>query len=157
MNPLTGPRGTSIGGEHHNQQHRRTDRAHRREERNQKTCNTSDFEHSHPGHSDVVFRRDLLDVDDERLIAANEGSGRELRTGVAELDTPVADLNAAQLAAWSLVHGFAALWHAGTLTDSELGGGDPEELDRDTLRALSLVADGVASRRWPGGEEDRMP
>ncbi|MFC7428728.1 hypothetical protein [Nocardia tengchongensis] len=28
------------------------------------------------------------------LIAANEGSGRELRTGVAELDTPMADMRA---------------------------------------------------------------
>ncbi|MGW5109594.1 TetR/AcrR family transcriptional regulator [Nocardia sp. NPDC004123] len=96
------------------------------------------FARSHPGHFDVMFRRELLDMDDERLIAANEGSGRELRTGVAELDTPVADMKAAQLAAWSLVHGFAALWHAGTLAHSELGGEDPEELARYMITAVEL-------------------
>ncbi|MGW4124987.1 TetR-like C-terminal domain-containing protein [Nocardia sp. NPDC004711] len=96
------------------------------------------FARRYPGHFDIMFRRDLLDTDDERLIAANEGSGRELRTGVDELDGPVADQKAAQLAAWSLVHGFAALWRAGTLIDSELGGEDPEELARRMVAAVEL-------------------
>lgn len=96
------------------------------------------FARRYPGHFDIMFRRDLLDTDDERLIAANEVSGRELRTGVDELDGPVADQKAAQLAAWSLVHGFAALWRAGTLIDSELGGEDPEELARRMVAAVEL-------------------
>ncbi|MET8430983.1 TetR/AcrR family transcriptional regulator [Nocardia sp. NPDC004860] len=96
------------------------------------------FARRYPGHFDIMFRRDLLDTDDERLIAANAGSGRELRTGVDELDGPVADQKAAQLAAWSLVHGFAALWRAGTLIESELGGEDPEELARRMVAAVEL-------------------
>ncbi|MFJ9367130.1 TetR/AcrR family transcriptional regulator [Nocardia sp. NPDC101769] len=92
----------------------------------------------HPGHFDVMFRTDLLAADDERLIAAREGSGRELRTGVTELDNPVADSRATQLAAWSLVHGFAALWRAGALTQSELGAENPEELARYMVAAVDL-------------------
>ncbi|MFI1917329.1 TetR/AcrR family transcriptional regulator [Nocardia sp. NPDC020380] len=99
------------------------------------------FARRYPGHFDVMFRRDLLAVDDPRLIAAREGSSAELRGGVAELDIPAADNPAVQLAAWSLVHGFATLWHEGALVGSELGGADPEDLTRRMIAAVDHLGE----------------
>ncbi|WP_306363648.1 TetR/AcrR family transcriptional regulator [Nocardia sp. CC227C] len=87
-----------------------------------------------PGHFDVMFRRDLLCVDDARLIAARSRSGAELRSGIAELGLEPEGRRAGRLAAWSLVHGFAHLWREGALVGSELDGDDPEAL------ALAMVS-----------------
>ncbi|SUA80217.1 transcriptional regulator BetI [Nocardia otitidiscaviarum] len=92
------------------------------------------FARRNPGHFDVMFRRDLLCVDDDRLIAARRRSGAELRSGIAELGIDQEDHRAGQLAAWSLVHGFAHLWREGALVGSDLGGDDPEAL------ALAMVS-----------------
>ncbi|MEC3916188.1 TetR/AcrR family transcriptional regulator [Nocardia sp. CDC160] len=101
------------------------------------------FARNHPGHFDVMFRHDLLRADDERLIAARNRSGHELRSGIAELGIPAADGSAAELAAWSLVHGFATLWREGALNDSPLGD-DPERLARATVAAIDFT--GAAGR-----------
>ncbi|UFS95898.1 TetR/AcrR family transcriptional regulator [Nocardia huaxiensis] len=98
------------------------------------------FARRYPGHFDVMFRRELLRADDERLVAARELSGRELRSGVSELGVSTQGERAARLAAWSLVHGFASLWREGALEGSELGGADPEELARGMLAAVELNA-----------------
>ncbi|MCM6776316.1 TetR/AcrR family transcriptional regulator [Nocardia sp. CDC159] len=103
------------------------------------------FARTHPGHFDIMFRRDLLRADDERLLAARERAGRSLRSGVAELGVAQQDRTATELAAWSLVHGFCALWRAGALVNSTLGGDDPEELARRMVAAVEFG--GTADQR----------
>ncbi|OBK47717.1 TetR/AcrR family transcriptional regulator [Mycobacterium sp. 1081908.1] len=70
------------------------------------------FALEHPGHYRVMFDRSLLDAADAELAAAEAAAGSELSRGVATLRDPNAraDPAAAQLAAWSLVHGFSTLW-----------------------------------------------
>ncbi len=70
------------------------------------------FAIEHPGHYEVMFNKSLLDATDTELAAAEAAAGAELSRGVASLRDPNAhaDPAGAQLAAWSLVHGFATLW-----------------------------------------------
>lgn len=70
------------------------------------------FALEHPGHYRVMFDKSLLDADDAELATAEAAAGAELSRGVATLRDPHAraDPAAAQLAAWSLVHGFSTLW-----------------------------------------------
>lgn len=70
------------------------------------------FALDHPGHYDVMFDKSLYDEADLDLLAAEAAAGAELAAGVRTLDDPRAkdDPQAAQLAAWSLVHGFSLLW-----------------------------------------------
>lgn len=70
------------------------------------------FAVDHPGHYEVMFDRSLVNPEDAELIAAQDAAGAELATGVGTLDDARAteDPQAAALAAWSLVHGFAMLW-----------------------------------------------
>ena len=70
------------------------------------------FAIEHPGHYQVMFNKSLLDVADTELAAAEAAAGAELSRGVATLRDPnaAADPAGAQLAAWSLVHGFSTLW-----------------------------------------------
>ncbi|MFI9509763.1 TetR/AcrR family transcriptional regulator [Nocardia sp. NPDC052566] len=92
-----------------------------------------------PGHFDVMFRRDLLHADDERLAAARTAAGAALRSGAAEEQPDQAPRrqHATQLAAWSLVHGFAALWREGALENSPLNeAGDPEALARGMIATV---------------------
>ncbi|GGK93261.1 TetR/AcrR family transcriptional regulator [Nocardia jinanensis] len=90
----------------------------------------------YPGHFDVMFRRRLLRTDDTELVAARARSGAALRARV--VGGQDADQQAVQLAAWSLVHGFASLWREGALEDSPLASStDPETAARrmlDTVR-----------------------
>ncbi len=59
-----------------------------------------------------MFNKSLLEGSDSELVAAEAASGAELARGVATLRDPNAhaDPAGAQLAAWSLVHGFSMLW-----------------------------------------------
>ncbi len=70
------------------------------------------FAIAHPGHYRVMFDRSLLDASNRELAAAEGAAGAELARGVASLPDPhaQADPSGAQLAAWSLVHGFSMLW-----------------------------------------------
>jgi AcrR family transcriptional regulator len=70
------------------------------------------FALEHPGHYQVMFNKSLLDVADTELAAAEAAAGAELARGVATLRdaNAQADPEGAQLAAWSLVHGFSMLW-----------------------------------------------
>ncbi|MCV7180304.1 TetR-like C-terminal domain-containing protein, partial [Mycolicibacterium sphagni] len=70
------------------------------------------FAIDHPGHYAGMFDHSLLDMADTELDAAQSAAGAELARGVATLADPhaVADPTGAELAAWSLVHGFATLW-----------------------------------------------
>jgi AcrR family transcriptional regulator len=70
------------------------------------------FAITHPGHYRVMFDKSLLDPSNRELAAAEAAAGAELARGVASLPDPnaKADPGGAQLAAWSLVHGFSMLW-----------------------------------------------
>jgi AcrR family transcriptional regulator len=70
------------------------------------------FALEHPGHYQVMFNKSLLDAEDTTLVAAEAAAGAELARGVATLRdaNAQADPEGAQLAAWSLVHGFSTLW-----------------------------------------------
>lgn len=70
------------------------------------------FALEHHGHYEVMFDKSLLDPADPALVAAEAAAGAELSRGVTTLNDPHAqdDPAGAQLAAWSLVHGFATLW-----------------------------------------------
>ncbi|MDT5224179.1 MAG: hypothetical protein QOG19_1586 [Mycobacterium sp.] len=70
------------------------------------------FALGHPGHYQVMFNRSLLDTSDAELAAAEATAAAELARGVTTLRDPnaQADPAGAQLAAWSLVHGFSMLW-----------------------------------------------
>ena len=70
------------------------------------------FALEHPGHFAVMFDASLLDGTDPALLAAQAAASAELSRGVASLsDAKAADHPAdAELAAWSLVHGFSMLW-----------------------------------------------
>ncbi|MFI6999859.1 TetR/AcrR family transcriptional regulator [Nocardia sp. NPDC050175] len=96
------------------------------------------FAREHPGHFDVMFRHSLLRADDPRLDAARLGAASALRSGVSVIHPADADQQqATQLAAWSLVHGFAALWREGALDNSSLAADtDPEVLARRMLATV---------------------
>ncbi len=80
------------------------------------------FAVDHPGHYAVMFDGSLVEQGDAELLAARSAAGAELAAGVRTLKDPRAeqDPQGAQLAAWSLVHGFAMLWLGGAVdTDGD--------------------------------------
>lgn len=70
------------------------------------------FAIEHPGHYRVMFDKSLVDPFNPELVAAQAAAGAELSRGVASLPDrhAQADPAGAELAAWSLVHGFSMLW-----------------------------------------------
>ena len=70
------------------------------------------FAIEHPGHYRVMFDKSLLDSSNRELAAAQAAAGDELSRGVASPPDrhANADPAGAELAAWSLVHGFSMLW-----------------------------------------------
>jgi hypothetical protein len=59
-----------------------------------------------------MFDKSLVDPSNRELAAAQTAAGTELSRGVASLpdEHAKADPAGAELAAWSLVHGFSMLW-----------------------------------------------
>jgi AcrR family transcriptional regulator len=98
------------------------------------------FAIEHPGHYQVMFNKSLLDVSDIGLAAAEAASGAELFRGVATLGDPNAraDPPGAQLAAWSLVHGFSMLWLNGAV-NAEVRQMDPMET---VMRIATMLFEG---------------
>jgi AcrR family transcriptional regulator len=84
------------------------------------------FALEHPGHYRVMFDKSLLDPSSQKLAVAEAAAGAELSHGVASLSDrhAQADPAGAQLAAWSLVHGFAMLW-LNDAVNAELKAVDP--------------------------------
>jgi AcrR family transcriptional regulator len=84
------------------------------------------FALAHPGHYRVMFDKSLLDPSNPELAAAESAAGAELSRGVASLSDrhAQADPRGAQLAAWSLVHGFSMLW-LNDAVNPELKAADP--------------------------------
>lgn len=91
------------------------------------------FAVDHRAHFEVMFRPELYHRDDPELAAARERAGEALRAGVAGLGPP-GEAPAAGLAAWSIAHGFAALWLGGALPARV--GDDAEAAARAVLRLL---------------------
>lgn len=98
------------------------------------------FALEHPGHYQVMFNRSLLDPSDAELAAAEAAAGAELSRGVATLRDPNAraDPAAAQLAAWSLVHGFSTLW-LNEAVNAQIKKADPMDT---VMRIATMLFDG---------------
>jgi AcrR family transcriptional regulator len=98
------------------------------------------FALEHPGHYQVMFNKSLLDVADTELAAAEAAAGAELSRGVAALRDPraQADPAGAQLAAWSLVHGFSTLW-LNDAVNADVKETDPME---SVLRIATMLFEG---------------
>lgn len=84
------------------------------------------FAIEHPGHYEVMFDKSLVDPSNADLAAAEAAAGTELSRGVATLADPHAraDPAGAELAAWSLVHGFSTLW-LNDAVDARVKAADP--------------------------------
>jgi len=95
------------------------------------------FAVDHRAHFEVMFRPELYDRADPVLAAARQRAGESLRAGIAGLpDAPVGpDAERARLSAWSIVHGFAALWLGGALPTDQVGQ-DPEAACRAVIGRL---------------------
>jgi AcrR family transcriptional regulator len=93
------------------------------------------FALEHQAHFEVMFRPELLRRDDPELLEASRRSSSHLRAGAANVDSATAsdDADAATIAAWSLVHGFATLWLGGNIPPEY---GPPERLARRVARVL---------------------
>jgi AcrR family transcriptional regulator len=98
------------------------------------------FAIEHPGHYQVMFNKSLLDVSDNELAAAEAAAGAELSRGVATLRDPNAhaDPAGAQLAAWSLVHGFSMLWLNGAV-NAQIRDTDPMDT---VMRIATMLFEG---------------
>jgi AcrR family transcriptional regulator len=94
------------------------------------------FAVDHRAHFEVMFRPELYDRDEPRLVAARERAGEALSGGLATMpDAPVGgEARPVELAAWSIVHGFATLWLGGALPPDV--GKDPETAARSVIRRL---------------------
>ncbi|MBE1486991.1 TetR/AcrR family transcriptional regulator [Plantactinospora soyae] len=104
------------------------------------------FAVAHRAHFEVMFRPELFDSEDPALAAAKQQASDALRAGVATLPETTAGPEAAnaQLAAWSIVHGFATLWLGGALP-AEVGT-DPEAASRAVIRLLFAPGQDASGR-----------
>ncbi|MDW5326360.1 TetR/AcrR family transcriptional regulator [Plantactinospora sp. KLBMP9567] len=91
----------------------------------------------HRAYFEVMFRPDLFHRDDAALAAGQQRARAALRAGVAGLPAAPVGPEAAQteLAAWSIVHGFANLWLGGALRGDQVGD-DPEAAARLVIARL---------------------
>ncbi|MFF2275423.1 TetR/AcrR family transcriptional regulator [Agromyces sp. NPDC058126] len=92
------------------------------------------FASEEPGRFAVMFRTELLRLDDPALEAARDRAGGILASGAVGA---LGDARADRLAAWSIVHGFATLWNSGAIESAP--GELPDALAREV--AARLVPD----------------
>jgi AcrR family transcriptional regulator len=93
------------------------------------------FAHERRPWFEVMFRPELLHVDDPELVAASRSSFGELRD-----TTPGGRGGDLAYGAWGLVHGLAVLWLAGNLPVATIE--EAEALFRRSARALAGGAGG---------------
>lgn len=96
------------------------------------------FAASHRAHFEIMFRPDLYDIENPDLQAARIRSFEVLHQAVGQAlrtDDPDQVMGTA-IAAWSAVHGFAALW---------LSGNFPADLVEDLDSLAALVVDGIVA------------
>ena len=90
------------------------------------------FAVEHRAHFEVMYRPELLRVDDPELVEARAKAAAMLYGPVSGVtERPPVE---AGVAAWSLVHGLATLWLHGLLPEAV--GEDPEALARRVARFL---------------------
>ncbi|MCB5165807.1 TetR/AcrR family transcriptional regulator [Streptomyces bambusae] len=92
------------------------------------------FAVEHRSHFEVMFQPALLHPDDPGLVAARARADAALSAALAASRPERAEQREAKLAAWSLAHGFAALWVNGAMPD--LVDRDPAGVARPVLRNL---------------------
>lgn len=90
------------------------------------------FAAGHPAHFEVMSHRALHNADDPHLIAAQERAGQAITAVLSTLVTETTEL-----AAWSIVHGFADLWVGGALPAGL--GADAGNAARPVIRLLSFT------------------
>ncbi|WP_344487292.1 TetR/AcrR family transcriptional regulator [Glycomyces endophyticus] len=93
------------------------------------------FAIDHRAHFEIMFRPELLHMDDPDLVRASVRSREALHRG-SGTDGPDAAFNARALAAWSLAHGFAELLLAGNFPRAVLD--DPEGAFKAVAAATAL-------------------
>ncbi|MEV0173193.1 TetR/AcrR family transcriptional regulator [Streptomyces sp. NPDC050803] len=93
------------------------------------------FAAAHPAHFEVMFQPALYHADDAELIGAQERAGHALGAALAASSASATETS--ELAAWSIVHGFAGLWLSGALPDGL--GDDPGNAARPVIRLLSFI------------------
>ncbi|MFC5751188.1 TetR/AcrR family transcriptional regulator [Actinomadura rugatobispora] len=92
------------------------------------------FATGHPGYFEVMFRPELYRADDPEVEAARAVASGILDRGARTLSAGPSRDEATSIGAWSVVHGFAALWLSGNLRKSL--GDSPEAAAREVLHAL---------------------
>jgi AcrR family transcriptional regulator len=94
------------------------------------------FALAQPGYFEVMFRTDLLNMDDEELVRAQGRAFAMLKEPLTELGRgPDPDtLFVATLSSWSIVHGLATLILSGNLP--EIDRADPDRLVRRVIGRL---------------------
>jgi len=101
------------------------------------------FARENPSHFAVMFRVELLDESDAAFMATADACFGLLMATVQRCATdgllPPQEVETVAIGAWSLVHGFAALWNDGRLLD-RVEDGDP---DRWAERICRLFVDAV--------------
>lgn len=87
-------------------------------------------------HFEVMFRPELFHPDDPAVSSARARANTALVDGIRSVRAPKTgpDDQHAELAAWSLVHGFATLWLTGALPDDL--GDDPAAAARSVAGTL---------------------
>ncbi|WP_231333314.1 TetR/AcrR family transcriptional regulator [Actinomadura graeca] len=93
------------------------------------------FAVDHRAHFEVIFRPELYRADDPAVDTARRRADGVLTAGVRDVapGDPGRERTAA-IAAWSIVHGFAALWLSGALPDDL--GDDPVAAARPVIHLL---------------------
>ncbi|MFH8369566.1 TetR/AcrR family transcriptional regulator [Streptomyces sp. NPDC018031] len=94
------------------------------------------FAAAHRAHFELMFQPGLYQADDPVVAAARDRAEQRLAAALAS-SVPAGteeDRQTAELAAWSIVHGFATLWLSGALP-ADLGA-DPGPAARAVIRRL---------------------
>jgi AcrR family transcriptional regulator len=86
------------------------------------------FAVGHRAHFEVMYRPELLRLDDPELVAARAASSAMLYGPVQTVPGGEQEPRTAGIAAWALVHGLATLYLSGNLPATEAS--DPEALAR---------------------------
>ena len=93
------------------------------------------FAVGHRAHFDVMFRPELYRTGDPEVAAARQRAWKVLTDAAQE----VSDGRLAQVAAWSIVHGFATLWLTGALPADVTG-----DLDASARAVAQMLVPGSA-------------
>ena len=89
------------------------------------------FAARHPAHFEVMFSPALLEPDAPELAASQQRAGRALTEALSTSANETTEL-----AAWSIVHGFASLWLSGSIPHGPAD--DAGDAARPVIRLLTF-------------------